>query len=100
MGRISAEQMKYTSRLAALKLSEDELATVREGIEELLDCFDVLENLDITGVSPAVYTCSGYNVFREDVAEMKSDHESMLQNAPSVRDGAFVVMGMRKSGES
>ncbi len=96
MGRISDEQMKYTSKLAALKLSPEELDIVREGIEGLFACFDVLESLDTEGVTPAVYAASGENVFREDMVKEESNREGMLANAPSVKDGAFVVLSNRK----
>lgn len=96
MGRISEEQMKYTSKLAALKLSPEELDTVREGIEGLFECFDILEKLDTEGVEPLVYAFPGGNVVREDIVKEESNKEGMLQNAPSVKDGAFVVPGIRK----
>ena len=96
MGRISEEQMKYTSRLAALKLPYEELDAIREDMEGLLECFDVLKNLNTEGVEPAVYVHSEDNVFREDTVKEESDHEGMLQNAPSAKDGAFMVLGVRK----
>lgn len=96
MGCISVEQLKYTSKLAALKLSEEELDTVREGMEGLFECFDALKEVDTEGVCPAIYSSSDDNVFREDIVKEQSNQEGMLQNAPSVKDGAFVVLGIRK----
>ena len=95
MGRISKEQMKYTCKLAALKLSEEEQDTVRAGMEGLLDCFAVLETLETEGVEPAVYLHSVDTVFREDEVKEEPGIEAILQNAPEVKDGAIVVPGRK-----
>lgn len=96
MSRISEEQMKYTSDLAALELPEEELDAARTTIGDLFDCFDILQTLETDGVEPAVHLFSGNNVFREDVQKEESAKEGMLANAPSGKDGAFVVLGIRK----
>ena len=96
MSRISEEQMKYTSELAALELPEKELNAAKETIEELFECFDILHALNTDEVEPAVHLFSGNNVFREDVPTEESNKEGMLANAPSGKDGAFVVLGIRR----
>ena len=67
MNRISTEEMRYISRLAALYLTEEELQTAKETVEGLLENFAVLEKTDVEGVTPAVHLFPVCGKLREDV---------------------------------
>ena len=71
MNRISTEEMRYTSRLAALYLTDEELEAAKETVEGLLENFAVLENVKVEGIEPAVHLFPVCGELRGDVVTEK-----------------------------
>ena len=89
--RISDETMEYVGILAKLELSQEEREQAKKDMEQMLDYIDMLNTLDTDGVDPMSHVFPIHNVFREDTVENTDEHEKMLANAPSAKDGAFKV---------
>ncbi len=88
---ISDETMEYVGILAKLELSQEEREQAKKDMEQMLDYIDMLNTLDTDGVEPMSHVFPIHNVFREDTVENTDEHEKMLANAPSAKDGAFKV---------
>ena len=88
---ISDETMEYVGILAKLELSQEEREQAKKDMEQMLDYIDMLNTLDTDGVDPMSHVFPIHNVFREDTVENTDEHEKMLANAPSAKDGAFKV---------
>ena len=71
MNRISTEEMRYTSRLAAVYLTDEELEVAKETVEGLLENFAVLEKVNVEGIEPAVHLFPVCGKLREDVVTEK-----------------------------
>lgn len=90
--RISDEMMEYIAILAKLSLSEEEAEEAKQDMEQMLDYIDKLKELDTEGVEPVSHTFQMENVFREDIVRAYAGgREKILENAPEVRNGSFVV---------
>lgn len=88
---ISDETIEYVGILAKLELSEEEKEQAKKDMGSMLDYIDKLGELDTTGVEPMSHVFPVQNVFREDVVTNGDMCEDILQNAPGVKDGMFMV---------
>ena len=89
--RIGDETIEYVGILAKLELSGEEKEAAKEYMGRMLDYIDKLNELDTTGIEPMSHIFPMTNVFREDVVTNGDDSENMLQNAPEVKNGSYVV---------
>ena len=83
--------VQHIAALARIALTEEELETLREQLSHILEQFEVLGELDDTGLTPtggAGELTHGSGVMREDVASDSLDPAEVLQNAPR-REGEF-----------
>ncbi len=88
---ITDETIEYVGILAKLALSGEEKEQAKKDMGRMLDYIDKLNELDTTGVEPMSHIFPVENVFREDVVTNGDESEDMLRNAPSQKDGMFVV---------
>lgn len=88
---ISKEEVLHVAKLARLKLSDDEAASLAKDMESIIGFADKLNELDTEGVVPTAHAIPMSNAFREDVVKPSYDREAMLQNAPSAEDGGYTV---------
>ena len=85
--KITDEIIDYVAALAKLSLSEEG----RERAKSDLQMMDVMNELDTDGIEPMSHAFSITNVFREDVVTNQEMREALLENAPSKKDGCFLV---------
>lgn len=88
---ISDETIEYVGVLAKLELSDKEKEKAKQEMAKMLDYFDMLNDLDTSGVEPMSHVFPITNVFREDVVVNGDDSENMLLNAPAKKDNYFSV---------
>jgi aspartyl-tRNA(Asn)/glutamyl-tRNA(Gln) amidotransferase subunit C len=86
---LSPEDVRHIARLAALRIDEDEVETMRNQLSDILAHFQTLAELDTEGVSPTGHTTDAHSVMRDDEEMPALKREQMLSNAPFV-DGEFV----------
>jgi aspartyl-tRNA(Asn)/glutamyl-tRNA(Gln) amidotransferase subunit C len=88
---IDREQVRKVANLARLELTseEEELFTVQLG--RILDYFEQLSELDITGVAPTTRAIDVSNVTRADNLQPYPDREAILQSAPEQEGDYFKV---------
>jgi aspartyl-tRNA(Asn)/glutamyl-tRNA(Gln) amidotransferase subunit C len=91
MGMISREEVLHITKLAHLKLSEDEVELYREQLGRILEYFKRLEELDTSDVEPMKHVLDVHNVFRQDEPHPSIPIEDVLKNAPKRRDQFFEV---------
>ena len=88
---ITDETIKYVAALAKLSLSEEAGKKAKEDLSEILGYMETMDGLDTEGVEPMSHILPLHNVFREDVVTGGEDRESLLMNAPSQKEGTFMV---------
>lgn len=90
---ITNDVVTKVAKLANLKISPDKTATFSQQLEPILEHFDSLNKINVTGVQPT-YQVTGLNsVLREDVIDSSRTftQKQALANASKSKNGYFVT---------
>ena len=85
--KLSREEVLHITRLARLGLTEAEIDRTREQLSDILENFEILRQVDTSGVPPTAQSIALQNVVRED------------EVAPSLPPGEVLANAPRKEGE-
>ena len=85
---LERSQVEYIASLARIGLTEEEIQLLGEQLSDILEQFEVLKELDTSGVAPTGHAGGLQTVMRDDVAQDSLDSEDVLKNAPR-REGEF-----------
>lgn len=88
---LSSEEVRKVALLARLELTDSEIDEQAKHINNLLQQFEIIEKVDVTGIEPTSHSIPMFNVLREDVSRPSLPREQVLANAPEAREGCFVV---------
>lgn len=86
--KLSREEVLHIAFLARLGLTEAEVDKFREQLSNILENFEVLQQVDTTGVPPTAQSIALQNVVKDDEAVDSLPQSEILANAPR-REGAF-----------
>lgn len=87
---LSREEMEHLAKLALINLTEEEKEKFSEQLNDILEYFQKLNELDTTDVEPTRHVIDELkNVFREDVPGDSLTQEEALKNASEKKDGYF-----------
>jgi aspartyl-tRNA(Asn)/glutamyl-tRNA(Gln) amidotransferase subunit C len=75
----------YLAKLSRLELSEAEKSRFKSQLEHILEHFQALEQVDVSGVAPSAHAHDVCNVWDEDESVAGFEPEQALANAPSQR---------------
>ncbi len=86
-------QVEHIAALARIDLTDEEVESFGQQLSHILEQFELLRQLDTTGVPPTGVPPTGHaadlnTVTREDVAEDCLPPEDVLSNAPR-KEGEF-----------
>ncbi len=85
---IDRDQVRKVAHLARLELTPQEEETFTTQLSSILEYFDQLSELDVSGVQPTTRAIDVSNVVRTDNLQPFPDREALLNGAPD-RDGDF-----------
>jgi aspartyl-tRNA(Asn)/glutamyl-tRNA(Gln) amidotransferase subunit C len=83
--------IEKVARLARVELSEAEMETFGNQLEQILTYMEQLNSLDTTGVEPTSHAIPIHNIFREDEVKSSFSQEEVLGIAPEQEEGHFKV---------
>lgn len=86
--KLTDEEVLRIARLARLGLAEAEVTRLGEQLSNILESFEVLQQVDTTGVPPTAQSVTLENVLRSDRVKASLSQSQVLANAPR-RDGDF-----------
>jgi len=86
--KLSREQVLHIALLARLGLTETEVDRLSEQLSDILESFEVLQQVDTTGVPPTAQSIALQNVMKDDEDTASLPQSEILANAPQ-RDGSF-----------
>ncbi|CAI83341.1 Asp-tRNA(Asn)/Glu-tRNA(Gln) amidotransferase subunit GatC [Dehalococcoides mccartyi] len=87
--KLNREDVLHIARLARLGLEEDEINRLSKELSALLEHFEVLQQVDTTGVEPTSQSTPVKSVLKEDIIKSSYAREDILSNAPR-REGDYV----------
>lgn len=95
------EQVQHVAELAKLSFTDAELDHFVPQLEEIIDLFNQLAEVDTEDVTPMTTATDEVNVLREDVAAQSSEEmrQALLANAPEIEDGLIKVPAILDESE-
>ncbi|SFM11233.1 Asp-tRNA(Asn)/Glu-tRNA(Gln) amidotransferase subunit GatC [Salibacterium qingdaonense] len=91
MERISKDQVRHVAHLARLSVTEEEVDTFTEQLDDIIEFAEQLNELDTDDVEPTTHVLDIHNVLRKDEKRPSLDREEALKNAPDQEDGQVKV---------
>ena len=85
---LERSEVEYIASLARIGLTEEDIGALGEQLSHILEQFEVLKELDTSGVVPTGHAGGLQTVMRDDLAQVSLDSEDVLKNAPN-REGEF-----------
>jgi len=89
--KLSHQQIEHIARLARLSLSAEERDKFSLQLSDILENFEVLNELNTADVMPATHSIPLQNVFREDEVASSYPQDEVLANAPRKEGNCFKV---------
>ena len=86
--KLSREEVLHIALLARLGLTETEVDRLREQLSNILENFEILQQVDTTGVPPTSQSIALQNVVRKDEVSASLPQAQVLANAPR-KEGEF-----------
>ena len=92
--KLSYEQVRHIAWLARLGLSEEEVEKFSLQLSDILENFEILQQVNTANVAPLTHIIPLQNIFRkDDVVESYSQAE-ILSNAPKQEENCFKVQAI------
>jgi aspartyl-tRNA(Asn)/glutamyl-tRNA(Gln) amidotransferase subunit C len=95
---IDRETVRNVAKLARLGLSEEEIDTFGSQLSAILGHIQILEEADVSGVSPTAHASRLTNIMREDIPAPSYAPEVLLANAPDQEDNCLKVNAILEEG--
>ena len=89
--KLSREEVLHIARLARLGLTETDVDRFSEQLSNILENFEILQQVDTTGVPPTAQSISLQNVMRDDEIAPSLPPSDILANAPRKEGDCFRV---------
>ena len=88
---IDREMVQHVAKLARLGLSEEDIETFGGQLSVILENIRILQEVDVSGVSPTAHASRLTNIMRADVPRPSFPPEVLLANAPEQEDNCLKV---------
>jgi aspartyl-tRNA(Asn)/glutamyl-tRNA(Gln) amidotransferase subunit C len=89
--KLSREEVQRIALLARLGISEDEIEKFQTQLSNILENFEVLNQVDTTNLLPTTQSINLQNIFRSDETQASYPREDILFNAPQQENSYFKV---------
>ncbi len=89
--KLSRDEVLHIALLARLGLTETEVDRLSEQLSNILESFEVLQQVDTSGVPPTAQSIALQNVVRDDKVAPSLPQSQVLANAPQEEENFFKV---------
>ena len=89
--KLTCEEVRHIARLARLGLTEAELDKFGEQLSNILENFEILQQVDTSDVPPTAQSIALQNVMRNDEVAPSLSPGEILANAPRKEGDCFRV---------
>ena len=88
---IDRETVIQVAKLARLGMTEEDIETFRNQLSVILENIAILQEVDVSGVSPTAHASRLSSVMRADIPQPSYAPEVLLANAPDQEDSCLKV---------
>ncbi|MBM2831557.1 MAG: gatC [Dehalococcoidia bacterium] len=89
--KLSREEVLHIATLARLGLTDAEMEKLQEQLSNILENFEILQQVDTNNVPPTSQSIDLQNILRNDKEAPSYPQQQILANAPRAEDGYFRV---------
>ncbi len=89
--KLSKEEVRHLSLLAKVGMTDEDIERLQGQLSNILDNFQVLQEVDTSNVPPTGHAGDVQTVMREDAPKASAAKEDVLANAPRREDDLFRV---------
>ena len=89
--KLSREEVLHIARLARMGITDEEVDTLREQLSDILDNFEVLQQVDTDSVLPTAQSIVLNTITRDDTVSASSIPDDILSNAPRREQDYFKI---------
>jgi aspartyl-tRNA(Asn)/glutamyl-tRNA(Gln) amidotransferase subunit C len=86
---IDVETVRYIAQLIRLKVGDEDAKMFSQQFSQIIEYFQLLNEIDTQSVQPANEDWPMKNIFREDLVQPSMSRDEFLRNVPR-KDGAYV----------
>ncbi|ADI73929.1 glutamyl-tRNA(Gln) amidotransferase, C subunit [Methanohalobium evestigatum Z-7303] len=86
---ITKEDVEHVGWLARIEIDEKDADEYASQLNDVLNHFEQLDEVDTENVPPTYHVIDLVNVFREDVARESLTQDKALENTSSSKEGYF-----------
>jgi aspartyl-tRNA(Asn)/glutamyl-tRNA(Gln) amidotransferase subunit C len=86
--KLSREEVLHIAKLARVGVTEEDVERLREQLSDILENFEILQQVDTTDVPPTAQPNPLQNVTKDDQVAESLPPEQILANAPK-KEGDF-----------
>lgn len=91
---LTLADVEKIAQLARLELSPEESILYRDQLSAILKYAEMLNELDLTGISPTVHAVNRKNVLRDDLIAPSLPVDEVLFNAPRQARNQFLIQSV------
>jgi len=88
---IDRKTVMHIAKLARLGLHEEEIEVLSQQLSVILEHIAVLQEADVSGVSPTAHASRLHNIMRDDNPQPSYPPEILLANAPAQEENCLKV---------
>lgn len=88
---IDRETVKNVAKLARLGMTEEDVETFGNQLSVILENIAILQEVDVSGVSPTAHASRLQSIMRDDVPQPSYPPQALLANAPDQEDNCLKV---------
>ena len=88
---MDAQELSITARMARLSLTPPEMEKLGKAVEQMLQHFSHMKEIDVEGLAPTTHALLRENRTRDDVERVIDVSDALLKNAPQ-REERFIVV--------
>ncbi len=89
--KITDEQLDHISRLARMRLTDEERKRLRKDLDDIVGYVEKLNEIDVDGIKPTSHALEQKNVFLAPDAANSLHTADVLKNAPLQHRGFFDI---------
>jgi aspartyl/glutamyl-tRNA(Asn/Gln) amidotransferase C subunit len=89
--QLTLEEVRHVARLARLHLDDEQLEAYRVQLATIIEHFDTIAALDVTGIEPMAHPSDLVNRLGDDVPSPPMPIEQLLANAPDAEPPYLAV---------
>jgi len=91
VAELTRADVEHVAHLARLGMTAEELDRLEGQLNQILERYMKLAELDTDAIHPTAQTIEVENILRDDVATPSLPAEAVLDNAPA-REGDFIIV--------